>query len=249
MVPVSRERVRSSGLRARSARRWAPPIIVALCFIVGIALGLHEYLSLDAFRRYQDRLSLFVDQNAALAAMGYLAVYVAAVAVSFPGASFLTAAGGFMFGALAGGALAVLAATIGATVIFLIARTSLGDLLTQRAGPRIQKLTAGFQENGFSYLLFLRLAPLFPFWLVNLAAALFGLRLLPYVAATAIGIVPGSFVLAYFGAGLGSVLEGGEPALSPSLFLAFALLGFMALLPALVRIWRRRPMNGENEGR
>lgn len=249
MVPVSRERARPSGLTARSVRRWAPLILVALVLLIGIALGLHEYLSLDAFRRYQDRIALFVDRNAALAAASYVALYVAAVAVSFPGASFLTVAGGFMFGAAVGGVLAVLAATIGATIIFLIARTSLGDLLAERAGPRIQKLTAGFQENGFFYLLFLRLVPLFPFWLVNLAAALFGLRLLPYVAATAIGIVPGTFVLAYFGAGLGSVLEGEEPALQPSLFLALVLLGVMALLPALVRLWRRRRIEGGTAGR
>jgi uncharacterized membrane protein YdjX (TVP38/TMEM64 family) len=114
-----------------------------------------------------------VDANPILAAGVYVLAYVAAVALSFPGASFLTAIGGFMFGSLVGTALALVSATIGATAIFLIARTSVGDLLASRAGPRMQRLRAGFDEEGFSYLLFLRLVPLFPFWVVNLAAALF----------------------------------------------------------------------------
>ncbi|MGH6925200.1 MAG: TVP38/TMEM64 family protein [Propylenella sp.] len=225
--------------RFGAAARWAPLVAVAAALAVGYALGLQDYLSLSALRQYQGSLAAFVEANPVAAPLAYLLVYVVAVTVSFPGASFLTIAGGFLFGAFLGTGLAVVAATIGATLIFLIARTSLGELLAQRAGPRVQRLRRGFQEEGFSYLLFLRLVPLFPFWLVNLAAALFGMRVLPYVAATAIGIVPATFVFSYFGQGLGSALESeGSPA-SLELFAALALLGVLALVPVAVRKWRR----------
>lgn len=219
--------------------RWAPLVLVVAALALGYLFGLQDYLSLAALRDYQGTLSAFVAANPLPAAAVYLAVYALAVTVSFPGASFLTIAGGFLFGSLVGTALAVVAATCGATSIFLIARTSLGDLLAERAGPRVRRLRRGFQEEGFSYLLFLRLVPLFPFWLVNLAAALFGMRVVPYVAATAIGIVPGTFVYSYFGQGLGSALESeGSPA-SFELVLGLALLGVMALVPVAVRKWRR----------
>jgi uncharacterized membrane protein YdjX (TVP38/TMEM64 family) len=233
--PSSRGKAR----RRDTLARWAPLAVVAVVLALGYLFGLQEYFSLAALRRYQEALAGSVEAHPVLAPLAYFLVYALAVSVSFPGASFLTIAGGFMFGALAGAALAVVAATIGATCIFLIARTSLGDLLAEKAGPRIQRLRQGFQEEGFSYLLFLRLVPLFPFWLVNLAAALFGMRVLPYVAATAIGIVPGTFVYSYFGQGLGGALESeGSPA-SIELFLGLALLGLMALIPVAVRKWRR----------
>ena len=202
--------------------------------------------TLDALRDYQDSLAGFVQANGVMAALAYVAVYIAAVALSFPGASILTAAGGLMFGVAAGTAFALLSATIGATLLFLIARTSLGELLAERAGPRVQRLRKGFQEEGFSYLLFLRLVPLFPFWLVNLAAALFGMRLVPYVAATAIGIVPGTFVLAYFGDGLGTAIGGDEPAYWVEMLAGrIALLGIVVLIPVLFRSWRRRRASDE----
>ena len=222
-----------------------PLAAVAVGLISLYLLDLHHYLSVQALHQYRERLGGFVDANAALAAGAYALVYIAVVALSFPGASVLTVAGGFMFGWLAGTALALIGATIGATLIFLIARTSLGDFLTARAGPRVQRLRAGFHEDAFLYLLFLRLVPLFPFWLVNLAAALFEMPLLSYVAATAIGIIPGTFVLSYFGEGLGSALDGDGPVLTTELFIAFTLLGALALVPVLVRRWRRARQGGE----
>ncbi len=220
--------------------RWAPLAMIALGLALLYAFDLHHYLSLEALRRYQVNLAELVEERPVFAAAAYMAIYVVAVALSFPGASALTVAGGLMFGYVAGTALALVAATIGATLIFLIARTSLGDFLAARAGPRMQRLRTGFQEEGFFYLLFLRLVPLFPFWLVNLAAALFGMRLVPYVAATAIGILPGTFVLSYFGEGLGGALDSDGRVLSTELVVALALLGAMALVPVLVRRWRRR---------
>jgi uncharacterized membrane protein YdjX (TVP38/TMEM64 family) len=224
--------------RGASAARLAPLAGVVVALALGYAFGLHRYVSLEAFGRYEDSLAGFVDADPALAAAGYLLVYVAAVAVSFPGASLLTVAGGLMFGCVGGAVLAVAAATAGATIIFLIARTALGDLLAERAGPRVQRLRAGFREDGFKYLLFLRLVPLFPFWLVNLAAGLFGMRLLPYVAATLIGIVPATLVFTFFGEGLGTALDPAGPRISTKLFVGLLLLGALALAPVAIRKWR-----------
>jgi len=231
--------------RRHALLRLAPVALVAGGLALGYAFGLHDYLSLEALRRSEVTLSGFVAEHAVAAAAAYCAIYVAAVALSFPGASFLTIAGGFLFGSVIGTALALVAATIGATLIFLIARTAAGALLAGRAGSRMQTLRAGFQQEGFGYLLFLRLVPLFPFWLVNLAAALFGMRLLPYVLATAIGILPGTFVFSYFGQGLRTALASEGPAISAELFAGLFLLGLLALVPGIARRWRRRREKGE----
>jgi uncharacterized membrane protein YdjX (TVP38/TMEM64 family) len=254
MEDAERPVLEAPGLRTDRASRRSPralglrflPLAAVLAALaLGYALGLHRYLSLEALREYQAALSAFVDDNVALAALAYVCVYVAAVALSFPGASALTAAGGLMFGALAGSALALLSATIGATCIFLIARTSLEEVLEARAGPRVQRLREGFQEEGFGYLLFLRLVPMFPFWLVNLAAALFGVRFLPFVAATAIGIVPGTLLLAYVGEGLGSAVDGDMPERWAEVLAGrFALLGLVVLIAIFIRRWRRQSRSG-----
>lgn len=236
---TSRQHEDAPGPATIPLRRWAPLAGLGLALAALYVFGLHEYLSLDALRRYQAGLSALVAQHMWLAVALYTVLYIGAVAVSFPGASFFTIAGGFLFGWTAGMALAMVAATTGASLFFLIARTSLGAVLSRRAGPRLQRLRDGFRENGFSYLLFLRLAPLFPFFLVNLAAAFFGIRLLPYVAATAIGILPGTFILAYFGEGLRTALHRSGSPFSPELLLGLALLAGLALVPVVVQKWRR----------
>lgn len=236
----------SAGGARRRLLRWAPIAVVALALVLLYAFGVHQYLTLAALRRYQDVLLAFVAARPVAAALAYLGIYIAIVAVSFPGSGIMTIAGGVLFGTGLATALASLAAWVGATIIFLIARTSFGALLAERAGPRAQRLRRGFQEEGFSYLLFLRLVPIFPFWLVNLAAALFGMRLLPYLAATAVGVVPAAFVFAYFGAGLGSVLHGEAARVPTGLLVALGLLGLMALLPVILR--RRRRGTGESAG-
>lgn len=225
--------------RTHAFIRWAPLLVIVLGLAAGYAAGLHRYLSLESLRHYQASLSGAVARDPVTAAAIYLLVYIVAVALSFPGASVLTIAGGALFGCTLGAAMAALAATIGATVIFLAARTSLGELLWRRAGPRVGALRRGFQASGFSYLLVLRLVPIFPFWLVNLAAAVFGVRLIPYVAATAIGILPGTLIFSCFGDGLGTTLDGGGPQLSWRLFAGLAALGMLVLLPGAARQWRR----------
>lgn len=219
-------------------RRLAPVAVVAALVATAYALGLHGYFSLEELAAQREALEQLVANNRLAAALGFIAVYIATVSASVPGASILTMAGGFMFGWPLGAALALVGATIGATIIFLIARTALGDLIEAKAGPRLKKLQSGFREDAFNYLLFLRLAPLFPFWLVNVAPALFGMRLGAYVLATAIGIMPGTLAYAYFGRGLGTALAPDGPIMSTELLIGFAALAAIALMPVAIKRWR-----------
>jgi uncharacterized membrane protein YdjX (TVP38/TMEM64 family) len=225
--------------RKMPLKRWLPIGIIATALATAYALGLHDYISVQTLSDNREALQSFVAQNMLLAALTYMAVYILAVALSFPGASFLTIASGFSFGWLLGGALTAVSATIGASIIFLAARTAFGDLLQRKAGDRILKLRDGFQEDSFNYLLFLRLAPIFPFWLINLAPALFGMRLGPYVLATFVGILPGTFAYAYFGQGISSAIDMEGSVVSPELLIGLGALGLASLLPVVLKRIRR----------
>ena len=133
-----------------------------------------------------------VDRHRFLAPFAFLLIYAIAIALSIPGWGDSPMAGGFLFGIVAATLYAVVAATLGATIVFLIAKTALGDTLRQRAGPAMRRMEAGFRENALNYLLFVRLIPVFPFWLVNLVSAFLGVPLRTYVVATAVGIIPGT---------------------------------------------------------
>jgi uncharacterized membrane protein YdjX (TVP38/TMEM64 family) len=217
----------------------------ALVAVIAVAYWyrLEQYLTLDAIRDNRAALLAYVEENRALAVVAFMVVYAAAVAVSLPGAVVLTLAGGFLFGAVLGTALSVVAATIGAAAVFLIARSAFGDVLRLKAGAFVARMADGFQKNAFSYLLFLRLVPVFPFWAVNLVPAFLGMKLVPFVVATGIGIIPGTAVYSAFGAGLGQVFEAGGQAnikdvFSPPLVAGLIGLGLLSLLPVVLKRWR-----------
>jgi uncharacterized membrane protein YdjX (TVP38/TMEM64 family) len=230
-------------------RRLLPLLVLAAAIALVFATGLHRYLSFGALRENRQALQAFVADNYLAAALLYVAVYAAAVAISIPGAVVLTVTGGFLFGSLWGTLLVVIGATTGATLLYLVAKTALGDSLRAKAGGVITKLEAGFRENALSYLLVLRLVPLFPFWLVNLAAAVLGVPLATYVLGTFFGIIPGSYVYATVGAGLGSVFDqGGEPSLAgvltPQVLTALVGLAVLSLIPvAYKKLKGRRGAN------
>lgn len=230
----------------RSAiKRFGPLAILGVLIVAALMSGLHEYLSLDTLRQHQQALRAFVADNSVMAAFAFVLAYLAVVSLSLPGATVMTVAGGFLFGTVFGGVLAIVAATLGAVAIFLIARTAFADALKRRAAPLVRRMEEGFRADAFNYLLFLRLVPAFPFWAVNLAPALLGVKLGVFAAATLIGIIPGTFVFAAFGAGLGNVFAAGEEVslanvLNPTLLAAFVGLGLLALAPVLIRKWRRR---------
>ncbi|MEP5261497.1 MAG: TVP38/TMEM64 family protein, partial [Nitratireductor sp.] len=217
------------------------PLLVLLAGLGAFfALGLDRYVTLDTLRDNRQALTAWVEENWALAAFIYVFAYIAVVAFSLPGALVATLTGGFLFGTVFGGLLTVVGATIGATAIFLAAKTALGDMLREKAGPKLRKLEDGFGKNAFSYMLVLRLVPIFPFFLVNLAPAFLGVPLRTYVAATFVGIIPGTFVFASLGNGLGAVFDAGsDPDLGlifkPEILGPILALAALALVPVLYR--------------
>jgi uncharacterized membrane protein YdjX (TVP38/TMEM64 family) len=242
------------------ARRILP--LVAIVVLAGAAYIVSGGgVSLESLVRHRAAIDDFVASHRMLAIFVYVGIYITVVAVSLPGAALLTLTGGFLFGIAVGASAAVISATVGATLIFLVARTALGEPLLRRAGPRATQLARGFREDAFSYLLFLRLVPAFPFFLVNLVPAFAGVRLGLFVVATAIGIIPGAIVFALAGAGLDRMIAAQknsydqciaatgadcrlvfEPAdvLTPQLIAALVALGLLALMPVAVKFWRTR---------
>jgi uncharacterized membrane protein YdjX (TVP38/TMEM64 family) len=226
-------------------RRWLPLAVIVAAIAAAFALRLDRYLSFEALAANREWLVAEVQRLGIWAALIFIVVYAAGAALSLPACAVGTIAGGFLFGIVAGTIAVVIAATAGATVIFLIARTAFGGTLRARAGPFAKKLEAGFRANALSYLLVLRLVPLFPFWLVNLVPALLGVKLGTYVIATAIGIIPGTLVYASLGDGLGALLDRGErPDLGiifePRFLLPIAGLAALALVPVAYRAIRSR---------
>jgi len=223
-----------------SLRRLLPLIVLAVLVIAAFALGLDRYLTLDALRDNRALLLDLVAKNPLVASLAFMIGYAGVVALSLPGATIMTLTGGFLFGVPVGASLTVIGATTGATALFLIARSALGDVLRERAGPFLARMAEGFSKNAFSYLLFLRLVPAFPFWAVNLAPALLGMRPAPFVLATGVGIIPGTVVYTAFGASLGQVFDAGgdvhlKDVASPTLIAALIGLGLLALLPIALK--------------
>jgi uncharacterized membrane protein YdjX (TVP38/TMEM64 family) len=191
-------------------RLWIAVACVA-AIIAARQLGLGELLSLETLRSHRAALTGFVNGHVVLAAVAFVAAYACAVALSLPGATILTLSGGFLFGPWLGTMLNVTGATIGACLVFLLAGRILGPNALDRFGERAARLSANIRANAWSYLLVLRLTPVFPFFLVNLVPAFAGVSLTVFALTTFFGIIPGAAVFTLAGAGLGSVLDqGGE---------------------------------------
>lgn len=201
---------------------------------------LGRYLSLDALKQNRDQLLAFTEANYATSVALFILLYVVVTGLSLPGAVILTLAGGFLFGGVSGTLFVNLGATTGATLAFLAARYLLRDWVEQKFGKWIGPVQQGFAKNAFSYLMTLRLIPLFPFFAVNLVSGLTRVSIGTYVAATAIGIIPGSFVYAYAGRQLGTINSLKEIA-SPNVIGAFVMLGLLALAPIVYRKFAAKP--------
>jgi uncharacterized membrane protein YdjX (TVP38/TMEM64 family) len=234
------------------ARPLWPRLLATAATAVAVAAilkasGALDLLSFAALARHREWLAAEVAALGVVAPVLFILAYAACTALSLPTGLFLSTLGGFLFGTWLGGLGILVGATLGATIVFLAARTVLGDALRARAGPFLQRLEAGFREDALSYMLVLRLVPLFPFWLVNLAPAFLGVRLSTFVIGTAAGIIPGAFVFASLGTGLGAILEsGGTPdgaaILQPRVLIPIAGLAVLALVPVIAKRLRRRPL-------
>ncbi len=213
---------------------------ISLAVVIVLAIGaflyfdLGRWLSLTALKENRDSLLAFTDANFLSAVGIFIAAYVIVAGLSLPGAVILTLAGGFLFGAIGATFFVNIGATTGATLAFLTARYLLRDTVEQKFGKWLGPFQEGFSKNAFSYLLTLRLIPLFPFFVVNLVSGLTRVSVGTYVAATALGIIPGSFVYAYAGRQLGTINSLKEIA-SPNVIGAFVLLGLLALVPVMYK--------------
>lgn len=230
------------------ARRLAPLAGLVVILVLFFALGLNRYVSLASLRENRAALDQLVHSHAVLAAALFIAAYIVAVAASLPIGAVLSITSGFLFGTAVGTVYTVVGATIGATALFLAARSAFGDGLRRRTGALGRRVAAELSENAFSYLMVLRLVPLFPLWFVNLAAAAAGVSLSNYVITTFLGIIPGAFVYVSIGNGLGAVFDRGEtPNLavifSPAVLVPLIGLAVLAMIPVAYRRWqaRRRP--------
>ncbi len=233
-------------------RKWLPVGIVAGILALAWFMGWLDYFSLSSLIMHRETLGGFVENNLIVSLLAYIAIYAGLVAISFPGASLLTIAAGFLFGGLTGGIATIFGATIGATIIFEIARTSFGEAMQKRTGKFVEKMRKGFQEDSFLYLLTLRLTPVFPFWVINIVPALLNMKLVPFALATFVGIIPGTMAYSFIGSGLDSVIMAQEEAnpgcaaqgtcqIDPSslittdVIIAMAGLGLISILPVLVK--------------
>lgn len=222
-------------------RRFLPLALIVIGAAAFFAFGGGEYLSLSALDKNRDVLQAWTAESPILAACIYLLIYIASTALSLPLGTLLTFTGGFIFGTWLGGALTTVGATIGATILFVAARTAFGDYFRDRMGSAVQKMREKFQENEFSYILALRLAPIFPFVVVNVAPALAGAKLRNFVIATAIGIIPGTFVYASVGAGLDAIFAAGGKPDAQAIF-QWEVIGPLILLAGLAlapTIWKQ----------
>jgi len=219
---------------------------IAIASVIALAIGaffyfdLGHFLSLTALKENRDNLLAFTEANFVAAVGIFVVAYATVTGLSLPGAAILTLAGGFLFGAAFGTLFVNVGATTGATLAFLTARYLLRDTVEQKFGKWLGPFQEGFAKNSFSYLLTLRLIPLFPFFVVNLVSGLTRVNVGTYVAATALGIVPGSFVYAYAGRQLGTINSLKEIA-SPNVIGAFVLLGLLALTPIVYKRFVAKP--------
>jgi uncharacterized membrane protein YdjX (TVP38/TMEM64 family) len=221
-------------------------ILLALAAAVAVALffslDLGRFLTLEALKDNRQALADYYAAHRLAMVAGFMLVYIAQTALSLPGAAILSLAAGAVFGTAVGTVCANVAATVGATLAFLVTRYVLRDAVLGKFGGKLAGINRELEERGFNYLLFLRLVPVFPFFLVNLAAGVTRLPLRTFFLATLIGIIPGGFVFVNAGASLATIttLKG---IISARVLGSFALLGLLALLPAIFGR-RRSPPEG-----
>lgn len=223
-------------------KRWLPLIMILCMMVVAYFMGLYDKISLQMLQENKEVLHQAVEDNPIITALQFMGIYTVFVALSLPAATLLTLAGGFLFGAVLGTVYVVISATVGATIVFLVARTSLGKTLREKAGGLYKKVEKNMNENATGYLLFMRLVPLFPFFLVNIVPALFNVRLHIYVLTTLIGIIPGSFVYVNLGQQLGDI-DSLKDLVSYQTLLAFLLLGIFSLIPTCIKQFKRHKVS------
>ena len=229
----------------RLLRRFGPLLLLAVALIATLTSGLLRHVSLDGLADHHAELAAYTAQYPWRSLALFAAIDIAITALWLPGSGVMTLAAGFLFGPWLGGLAALIAASIGSTIFFLVARGAAGDVLARRFGPKVAGLEARLRDNAFAYLLSLRLMPVMPLPLTNLAAALFEAPLRAFVGATLLGMAPACLIFAGLGAALGHLFDKGlKPSAGffwePQVALPLAGLMLLALGPALYGLLHRR---------
>jgi uncharacterized membrane protein YdjX (TVP38/TMEM64 family) len=226
-------------------KRWLPLAVLAVGAALFFAFGLQRFISFEKLHAHHAELMAWVEKWGVMAVVAFALGYALMTAFSIPGGALASIVIGYLFGIVLGTVIVLIGATVGATAVFLAARTALGDVLIKRTRGALKRMEEGFRRDAMSYLLVLRLVPLFPFWLVNLVPAFLGVSLRTFVIGTAVGIIPGTIVYISVGSGLGALLENGQtPDLmiifEPEILLPILGLAVLALIPVGYRRWRDR---------
>ena len=242
-----------SGRGGLSVKRLVPAAVLVVATILFFVFDLQRYVSFEALKTHRMELLDYYGAHRALTIAAFALAYTVIVALSIPGAIWMTLLAGFLFGTVLGSVVVIFAATLGSVIVFLAARYAIGDILYKKAGPFVRRMEAGFQQNAFSYLMFLRLVPVFPFWLVNLVPAFLNVGTTAFVVATVLGIAPATIVFNSVGSGLGAVLDaGGTPDLGivfePQIMGPLMGLALLALIPVFIRKVKERREAGKSAG-
>ena len=240
---------------------WGWKVAGLLIFALATAVA-YQNFTLEALIALQTYFRAAIEDRPVGSFVSFVALYVLVVSTSVPGAALLTLTGGLIFGWLVGGVAAVIAATAGASIVFFVATTTVGSSLAARVGPQAEKLRKGFCDDALSFMLFLRLTPAFPFFIVNIVPALLGVPFRTFLLGTFFGVIPASFAISFAGHGLDSAILSAQAAkaqcvasavvascpltlrlgnlITPQLTMTFVALGVLALLPIGLKFWRRR---------
>lgn len=229
----------------KNPKKWIPICFLFIIIILFYLLNLQKYFNFSFLQQEHQRLKSLVADNFFLSLLSFTILYIIVTAASLPIAAFLTILGGFLFGPVISTVIVDVSATLGATLLFLAVKTTFREWLQAKATPWIKQMEKGFQKNAVSYLLFLRLVPLFPFWAVNMVAALLGMSVRSFFLVTMVGILPGTIVYSLVGNGLGALLEKGE---TPNIYIIFSAEIFwplfgLALLSLLPIFYKKRKNN------
>ncbi len=232
----------------RHTIRLLPLLLVMFAIFLVFHFKLNQYLSFEAIKTHKELLLSWINAHYTLFVFAFMLVYIIVVGLSIPGAVFLTLLAGFLFGSVLGTVYVVISATIGATCIFLIVQFSLGQWLAEKSGTWVARMQKGFQDNALQYLLFLRLVPLFPFPVVNVVPGILNIKKSTFIVGTFFGIMPGTFVYALLGNGLGNAFSSGKPPnlsiiFEPSVLWPLLGLATLSLVPIGYKRLRKRRHN------
>ncbi len=201
---------------------------ILLLILLFKVLHLDQYLTLSYLKESKEQLALLYAERTGLVIGGYMLIYILATALSLPGAVILTLAGGALFSLVTGTIVISFASTIGATLACMVSRFLLRDWVQARFGEKLQRINEGIEQEGGFYLFTLRLIPVFPFFVINLAMGLTRIKLSTYYWVSQLGMLPGTLVYVNAGKELGK-LETLSGILSPSLIFSFVLLGLFPI--------------------